>query len=57
MADWRESMDVRVRFTVEPLSALRDLEADVCSEDLLVDGLYEALELPCIEGDLTGSMG
>lgn len=52
MAGERVSLDVRGRFTAKPLSALLDLEADVGDDRYLVDGLDEAFELPCVEGDL-----
>jgi hypothetical protein len=52
LAGVRVSLDVRGRFTAEPLSALLDLEADVSDDRYRVDGLDEAFELPCVEGDL-----
>lgn len=52
MASVRVSLDVRGRFTAEPLSALLDLEADVGDDGYRVAGLDEAFELPCVEGDL-----
>jgi len=57
MASERVSLDVRGRFTAEPLSALLDLEADVGDDRYRVDGLDEAFELPYIKGDLRGSLG